>query len=400
MLKWFVAGLILAFLMAYSPDWLRLLFALLLLIWAICFPFILSWSLVDLSSLAFLQAYYGLSESFARLGTRVDRLVLPLVAIAGLSESPLALFNRLNLANALMVNGRFDQALAVLKELDLSGENFEPVDSAFMPLVLSHLASVEHYLGQFDDAMAHLNQAMILKKSRLLRKDLTDSERNAIHISQAADLYSLGCFYEKLGALGQARQTFEQALANLAAIDQEQDLDSQSRAELEASFRNSLGDLCLRQGDIMLADQHINEAFRLRSEVLKDSLDADHPIMAASYENLGRLELARDNLQVAQKWLEKAYAIRLKASKYNTADLADSERSLAVLKCRQGEAGAAELLSQALVHKEKIFGESYPDVADVLETFVELGLGSASLRDQYQIRAQAIRRRFQLSSEQ
>lgn len=397
MLKWFVAGLILAFLMAHSPDWLRLLFALLLLIWAICFPFILSWSLVDLSSWAFLQAYYGLSESFARLGTRVDRLVLPLVAIVGLSESPLALFNRLNLANALMVNGRFDQALAVLKELDLSGENFEPVDSAFMPLVLSHLASVEHYLGQFDDAMAHLNQAMILKKSRLLRKDLTESERNAINISQAADLYSLGCFYEKLGALGRARQTFDQALAALAAIDQ--DLDSHSRAELEASFRNSLGDLCLRQGDIMLADQHIGEAFRLRSEVLKDSLDADHPIMAASYENLGRLELARDNLEKAQKWLEKAYVIRLKASKYNPADLADSERSLAVLKCRRGEAGAEELLNQALVHKEKIFGESYPDVADVLETFVELGLGSASLREQYQLRAQAIRRRFQHSEQ-
>lgn len=393
LLKWFLVGVLLAGFMALSPDWLRFLFAVLLFIWAIAFPFIFSWSLVDLSSWAFLASYYGLSEHFARLGTRVDKLVLPLMAVVGLSESPLALFNRLNLANALMINGRFADALAVLKELDLSGASFAPIGSAFMPLVLSHMASAEHYLGLFDEATAHLKQSMTLKKSRLLRKDLTESEREAIELSQAADIYSLACFYEKLGDIELAKATFEEALEALRRID----IDVESRAEMEASFSNSLGDLLLRLDEVEAGGKLIEVAYRLRTEVLHERLNSKHPVMAASYENLGRLELARKNFAKAEKWLHKAYGIRLKTSKYNTADLADTERSLAQWRHSLGESDRAyELLKEALKHKESVFGESYPDVAEVLETFLSLGLGTEVERAEFKSRAEAIRKKFHL----
>ena len=372
--KWLLVGLCFAWLFAALPgssvSALRIGLAILLLLWALCAPFVLSWCMVDLAGWACHQGYYSLALALARIGVQSDVAVQPLVQLAGLSDSPFAAFNSLNLANSEMVGGQFvaakERLTAALAQSDCTAGM--PATTSVTPFVLSHLASVEQCLGNFDQANSFLTRSINLKSNSL--KDCeSSSEKLALERAIAADRHALGCFFEKRLALLEAETNY---LAALEILDRSVDVKGELvewESEMRASFVNGLGEFYLRQGKVDLAEPLLRQAFDLR----RSRFPGNHPIMSASYDALARLEIAKGNLSEAANLLKLAHKIRKHYCKDNLSDLADTEISLAKLKQCQGQLLEAErLLRQALATKEKVFGACHPDVAEILETLSQL----------------------------
>lgn len=371
--KWLLVGICFAWLFAILPDNSsagRIGLAVLLLLWALCAPFVLSWCMVDLSGWAFHRGYYSLAFTLARIGVQSDSAVQPLVQVAGLSDSPFSAFNSLNLANSEMVRGQFvaakERLTAALGQSDsMAGM---PDTSSVAPFVLSHLASVEQCLGNFEEAYCFLTRSINLKSNSL--KDCeTSSEKLALERAIAADRHALGCFFEKRLAMPEAEKNY---LAAIEILDRSVDVKGELiewENEMRGSFVHGLGEFYLRQGKVDLAEPLLRQAYNLRSS----RFPANHPIMSASYDALARLEMAKGNSLEASSLLTRAHKIRLRYGKDNLSDLADTLTSLAKLKQMQGEAEEAEqLLRQALAAKEKVFGVCHPDVAEVLEALSQL----------------------------
>ncbi|MFA6207916.1 MAG: tetratricopeptide repeat protein [Candidatus Obscuribacterales bacterium] len=366
--KWLLVGLCFAWLFTVLPAnvaALRFGVAALLLLWALTGPFVLSWCMVDLAGWAFHQGYYSLACNLARLGVQIDSAVRPLVQLAGLSDSPFAAFNSLNLANSEMVGGRFtlakERLTAALEQSDCMAAM--PSTSSVTPFVLSHLATVEQCLGNFEQAHSFLTRSINLKSNSL--KDCESSgEKLALERAIAADRHALGGFYDKRLAYAEAEKNY---LAALDLLDQSVDVKGELvdwENEMRGSFVNGLGEFYLRQGKVDLAEPLLRQAFDLRGS----RFSANHPIMSSSYDALGRLETIKGNLTEANSLLKRAYKIRLHYCKDNLSDLADTQISLAKLKHVQGQEAEAELLlRQALAAKENVFGPCHPDLAEVLE---------------------------------
>lgn len=372
--KWLLVGVCFAWLFAALPgssaSAVRVGLAILLLLWALCAPFVLSWCMVDLAGWAFHQGYYSLAFALARLGVQSDIAVQPLVQVAGLSDSPFAAFNSLNLANSEMVGGQFiaakERLTAALAQSDCMAGM--PATTSVTPFVLSHLASVEQCLGNFEQAHSFLTRSINLKSNSL--KDCeSSSEKLALERAIAADRHALGCFFEKRLAMVEAEKNY---LAALEILERSVDVKGELvewESEMRASFVNGLGEFYLRQGKVDLAEPLLRQAYALRSS----RFPANHPIMSASYDALARLEIVKGNLSEAGSLLKRAYKIRLHYCKENLSDLADTQLSLAKLKQSQGQFVEAEnLLRQALLAKEKVFGACHPDVAEVLEALSQL----------------------------
>lgn len=372
--KWLLVGICFAWLFAALPgssaSAVRVGLAILLLLWALCAPFVLSWCMVDLAGWAFHQGYYSLALILARLGVQSDIAVQPLVQVAGLSDSPFAAFNSLNLANSEMVGGRFiaakERLTAALAQSDCMAGM--PATTSVTPFVLSHLASVEQCLGNFEQAHSFLTRSINLKSNSI--KDCeSSSEKLALERAIAADRHALGCFFEKRLAMVEAEKNY---LAALEILERSVDVKGELvdwESEMRASFVNGLGEFYLRQGQVDLAEPLLRQAYALRSS----RFPASHPIMSASYDALARLEILKGNLLEASSLLKRAYKIRLRYCKENLSDLADTQLSLAKLKQSQGQFEEAEnLLRQALLVKEKVFGACHPDVAEVLEALSQL----------------------------
>ncbi|CAN5170982.1 hypothetical protein BH11CYA1_BH11CYA1_11100 [soil metagenome] len=371
--KWLLIGVCFAWLFVVMPENIgagRVLLALVLLLWAISGPFVLSWSMVDLSGWAFHEGYYRLAFAFARLGVHLDQAVRPLVQVAGLSDSPFAAFNSLNLANSEMVGGQFVIAKERLTAALVQSECMEGMsaNSSVAPFVLSHLASVEQCLGNFEQAYSFLTRSINLK-SNCLKDCESDSEKLALERAIAADRHALGCFFEKRLALCEAEKNF---IAAIDILDRSVDCKGELvdwENEMRGSFANGLGEFYLRQGKVEQAEPLLRQAFELR----KLRFAANHPIMSASYDALGKLETAKGNWSEATSLLKRAHKIRLHYCKDNLSDLADTLISMARLKEAQGQnKEAEELFRQALAVKEKTFGAKHPEAAEVLEFLSQL----------------------------
>lgn len=393
--KWLLVGICFAWIFAVLPESssvVRIGLAVLLLLWALCAPFVLSWCMVDLSGWAFHRGYYSLAFALARLGVQSDSAVQPLVQVAGLSDSPFAAFNSLNLANSEMVSGQFAAAkvrlTAALGQSDCMAGM--PATSSVTPFVLSHLATVEQCLGNFEQAHSFLTRSINLK-SNCIKDCETSSEKLALERAIAADRHALGCFFEKRLVMPEAEKNY---LAAIEILDRSVDVKGELiewENEMRGSFVNGLGEFYLRQGKVDLAEPLLRQACDLRSS----RFPANHPIMSASYDALGRLEIAKGNLAEASSLLKRAHKIRLRYCKANLSDLADTLKSMAMLKQVQGEVVEAEqLLRQALAAKEKVFGACHPDVAEVLEALSQLIVHLGLRADEWALlseRARAIR---------
>jgi tetratricopeptide (TPR) repeat protein len=390
--KWLAVGIIFAAVFTLGNAVVRFIFAFLLVLWALIGPFLLSWCLIELSSRALFEGFYPLSERLCRVAIALDEFIRPLTAMFGMQTSPFALFNQLNLANALMVRGKFSQAQTLLQAALAESEAMPDgrMSLTLMPLVASHLASAVMYCGDFERAEGLFGRAQALKKNRLNQADVPAEEKAGLEVGVAADLFALGALAAKRLNFALAEDYYRQALDKTSGFAG----SSHDDGELAGNFLNGMGELKLNQGHIEEAAIAIGAAYDLRSKKFRKN----HPIMASSYDNLGRLCTARGDFAGAAKWLALAYKIRASAGcRENLADLGDSVRSQGQLNLAEGNAIAAEeTFIQALAMKEKVFGRNYPDVAELLEDLSKLcrKAGRNDEAEAYASEASSIRSRF------
>lgn len=361
--KWLLIGLSLAWLFAITSDSLRVLLAIILIVWALAGSLIVSWALVDLSSLAFKDGYYKMAERFGRFALKLDLIVLPLGALFGMEEAPFAAFNSLTVANADMVRGRFETARERFKHALGQCDYLPGAGASLTPVVLTHMAQAEYCLGDFDQADCTLRQSLNLKNNRLSREDLSDNDRVALKMAIAADHHLLGTFLEKRQAYKLAEEKMLKAIESIPSSEFESDIDQDCGAEMRATFVGSLADLYLRSGRVAEAEKLAKEALTIRRERFRSG----HPALSASYDTMGRLHLLKNELAVARDFLKKAEKIRRRYCQENHSDLADTLKSLSDLARAEGGDEGLQLLRQALLLKEKTYGKNHPDVAEILE---------------------------------
>lgn len=385
-LKWFLFGLSLCILFALANDFFRMALAFVLCLWGMVGPFLLSFAMVDLSNRMFRHGEYGLAERSAALGLWLDGAVRPLVNLVGMADSPFALFNSINMASCLLFRGRFKQAHDILLKALEQLRDLPELDNGLAPLVMSQLAGAQYMLGRFREAERTLNRASQLNQNRLSDLDLSEMEKGSLKLAMAADQYALGCLFDKLQEHIKSAERFESALEMLRQLPRSLDADG----ELEANFLNALGEQQLYLADIQSARTNIERSLMIRQRLYGKK----HPLIGSSLDCAGRLAMAQDDLVHADQCLSQALKVRERYAHLNPADLADTLVAMARLRQKQERFDEAQdLLNQALTYKKSVFGDSYPDVALVLESLAELAgaRGDALGAGQWASEAKSIR---------
>jgi tetratricopeptide (TPR) repeat protein len=391
--KWLLAGVALCILFGLSEQFWRAIVAFFLIFWGMAAPFFLSFALVDLSNHAYRRAWYGFAELCARLGLQIDAAVKPLMVLVGIAESPFSLFNSLNLSSCLLFKGRFQEARELLRQAMKVSLELPELELSLTPLVLSHLAGVEIMLGNFQEARMTINRASLLNENKLRQADLSELEKGSIRLALCADKHALGCLLDKANEHEKALGQFEEAFALLKELPQNFDPEG----ELEANFLQAIAEQEIKLGRLEFVCHKIERSLLLRQR----NYGARHPLTAACYHILGEYALARGDFSQAAGCLAQAQKIRENYARFNPADLADTLVVQAQLASALANFGKAQLLlTRALSLKKQVFGESYPDVAYVLENLAQLALSQGNADAEAELREQAaqMRRKFILAS--
>jgi CHAT domain-containing protein/tetratricopeptide (TPR) repeat protein len=119
-------------------------------------------------------------------------------------------------------------------------------------------------------------------------------------------------------------------------------------------------------------------------------LGEEHPHVATSLNNLGRLLLAQGNYAGAEPLLREALAMRSKLLGEEHPDVAASRGNLgALLAAQEDYAGAEPLVREALAMRRKLLGEEHPDVAASLNVLGTLLRAKGDLSEAEAILVQA-----------
>lgn len=130
-----------------------------------------------------------------------------------------------------------------------------------------------------------------------------------------------------------------------------------------ASTLNTYGVILLGQGQLAAARARFKEALDVRLQFL----DADHDLIAESYNNLGAVEYEVDDFALASVYLEKSWAIHVKRFGTNSTKVALAESNRAGILVKLGDYEAAEALAQhALEVRRAAYGNLHIHVADTL----------------------------------
>ncbi len=166
----------------------------------------------------------------------------------------------------------------------------------------------------------------------------------------------LGYHLNTVGALDEARQHYERALAIHQEVLGEENPDT-------ALSLNNLGAVLDNQGDYAGARQYYERALAIRMKVLGE----EHPHTAGSLNNLGYLMQIQGDYAGARQHYERALAIRKKVLGEEHPDTAQSLNNLGALMRTQGDsAGARQYYERALAIRKKVLGEEHPDTAQSL----------------------------------
>jgi tetratricopeptide (TPR) repeat protein len=122
-------------------------------------------------------------------------------------------------------------------------------------------------------------------------------------------------------------------------------------------------------GDFRAARPLSERALKIREQIL----GPDHPEIAASLNNLGRLLHELGDLAGARPYLERALAIRQQVLGPDHPDTAASLNNLGYLLHDQGDlVGARPYLERALAIRQQVLGPDHPDTAASLNNFGRL----------------------------
>lgn len=211
--------------------------------------------------------------------------------------------------------------------------------------LLDSLGGIETELGLYDEARAHLEEALQLRGDNA--KDLP--------LERANTLARLGMLARQSGQ-GDSAAFYRQAVALREQYPDE------ARDELILAL-NQLGTTLAMGGQL-----EEGESYLLRSLAeAEKTWPADDPRLAKALHNLAGIAYGRQDFAAQEKYLLRALAIREKSLDPNDPDLLETQESLALLRLTQGRSGeAAILLEELLVRTSKTFGEEHPNFARLL----------------------------------
>ncbi len=238
-------------------------------------------------------------------------------------------------------------------------------------------------ISEFEDARPYCEQALAIRL-KLFGED---------HTATADGLNLMGSILQELGDLTEARGFFERALAirehrlgshevktaetlnKLGQLLWEERLKEPTRTYLEraltiaehalgrnnritADYANNLA-LCYLDcfGDMDRARDYFAQALEIRQSVL----DADHPLVANSLNNMGYIEHSRGELDSARFYYEQTLILRRRIWQDDHPDVAVSLKNLGTVIQDQGNLDEARVhLEQALAIYIRALGEEHP----------------------------------------
>lgn len=248
-------------------------------------------------------------------------------------------------------------------------------------------------LEGFEERMARARAALAIgdyhaaaELARALRRQAHDADHDPSRASAALAhgeaLFRLGRYDEAerttLEALWAARRAGDEPIAALAWLQRaaiagtagRDGLTEEAcrhaaavatrlgRPRVEARIHNALGVLYTNLGRHDDAEQELEEALRLRTEVH----GPDHPEVARTLTNLGNLARSRGDLVASRRHHERARSIDRARLGEDHPNEARHLHNLARLTLLEGDAKRAErLYLDALTRKEKVLGADHPE---------------------------------------
>ena len=175
-------------------------------------------------------------------------------------------------------------------------------------------------------------------------------------------LNELGAYCQGRAELDQAKDYFERALA----IDEKVHGPEHPNVAISAG---NIGKILRARGDLEGALQSVKRALAIFEKVL----GPEHPYAATATSDIGQILKDQGDLEAALEWTKRALAIDEKVYGPEHPNVATIANNIGTILTTQGDLeGALEWTKRALAIDEKVYGPEHPYVAIVLGTTAQI----------------------------
>ncbi|MCB9897471.1 MAG: tetratricopeptide repeat protein [Planctomycetes bacterium] len=252
-----------------------------------------------------------------------------------------------NLAAVLRLQGRLDEARSHLEScLAIDRADSEGPPNARMGMTLHDLALVQTQKGEHDEALANIEQAVILTR------DLHGANSSRMGVVLGTQMRLLAAAGKKPEALEAGKRMLDIQAATLGAGSPQ-----------VAQSLSTVAGLQLETGDADAAEKSILHAMQLNERIF----GKQHPAVAGNLTNLGWILRQQGKLKEAESKLREALAMLEAMRGANHPDVATGLNNLAgILEAKGDLDGARDTLRKALGIVEISLGPRHARVAMAL----------------------------------
>lgn len=286
-----------------------------------------------------------------------------------------------NLSAALMITGKFSDAIKIDKEI--LAELEQEGDTAGAANARNSLALCYCWLGDLNESDRLIDSAIVI---------LENLERNAVKAGESIkDVHTSRLAYAlhvKATLLEKRRDFAAAEVVAKKAIDTFKKLYDENSFEM-TSHLVLYGTILLRLERYDGAESNLQKAFRIRHMLLPP----EHPLLSSVDKEVGRLYCETDRLDLAEPLLRSALQSLLALANGAHPDLPEYKGDLAKLLIKKKEYSEAEkLLTAALEQRELQSTANHPDLIDFLMSLSEVAAanGDVSRANTLAARAESI----------
>ncbi|CAF3872443.1 unnamed protein product [Adineta steineri] len=264
-----------------------------------------------------------------------------------------------NIGGVNNIMGEYSKALSFYEKALGIQEKTLPANHPDLATSYSHIGSVYSNMGEYLKALSYFEKAVGIDEKTLPENhpSLATSYNNIIHIHYIFDLFTfplhIGSGYNSMGEYSKALSFYEKTRGIF-----EKTLPA-DHPSLAASY-NNIGLVYINTGEYSKALPFYEKALGIKEK----TLPANHLDLATSYNNIGGVY---DNMREHSKALsfyEKALGIWEKSLPENHRSLAISYNNIGGLYSDMGEhSKALSYFEKALGIQEKILAANHPDFA-------------------------------------
>jgi tetratricopeptide (TPR) repeat protein len=323
-------------------------------------------SLNDLAGWYYCQGQYAQAEELCQQGLEIRKRVL------GLEHTDTA-HSLDDLGSIYYKQGKYDQAEMFFIQARGIREKLLGSDHPDTATSINNLARLYYSQGKYKDAEPLYQMALDIRQ-KVLGPD---------HPDTANSLNDLARLHYRLARYDQAERLYQQARAAWRKILRPEPMHPDL-----ATVYNNLAKLYYRQGDYTQARECYLKALDIRQQTLSGRLSSivivlldrpgaitlpEHPDVAATLNDLGRLYYSQGIYVEAEKLYQQALSMRNNLLDPQHSDVAESLNNLGSLYFQQASyAQAEEFYQNALTSRQNALGPKHPDVAESLNNLGRL----------------------------